>query len=125
MTIVTAEQNRRTETPNGVMTTLASPTQGSTAGLSLWRVSLNSAAQGPHHVFDSEQIWTVLTGTATLLLGDDTHQLSAGDTVVLPADVPRQFTAGERFEALVAGHGGAVVRVADDPEPRGTPAWIS
>lgn len=124
MSVVTAAENRRTETPNAVMTTLASPTQGQTAGLSLWRVSMSRDAEGPHHVFDTEQVWTVLSGTASVLVGEATHQLAAGDTVVLPAGVARRVTAVEGFEALVAGHGGAVAQVVGEPDPRGTPAWI-
>jgi quercetin dioxygenase-like cupin family protein len=125
MPVVTAAENRRTETPNAVMTTLASPTQGETAGLSLWRVSMTRDAEGPHHVFDTEQIWTVLSGSATVLVGDDLHQLTTGDTVVIPAGVARRITAGDGFEALVAGHGGAVAQVVGEPDPRGTPAWIA
>ena len=75
-------------------------------------------------MFDSEQIWTVLSGTATVLVGEQTHQLAAGDTVVLPAGVARRVTTGEGFEALVAGHVGAVAPVVGEPDPRGTPAWI-
>jgi quercetin dioxygenase-like cupin family protein len=125
VSVVPATENRRTETPNAVMTTYASPTQGPTASLSLWRVAMNPHAQGPHHTFDSEQVWTVLAGEATLLLGDDTVSLAAGDTVVLPAGLPRRFTAGERFEALVAGYGTAIVSVPGETTDRGTPPWIA
>jgi quercetin dioxygenase-like cupin family protein len=125
MPIVSAAENRRTETPNGVMTTYASPTQGPTESLSLWRVAMNPYAKGPHHVFDTEQVWTVLAGDATLLLGDDTVSLTTGDTVVLPAGIPRQFTAGTRFEAVVAGYGAATVSVPGEAAHRGTPHWIS
>ena len=31
---------RRTETPNAVMTTLASPTQGPTGRISLWKIAM-------------------------------------------------------------------------------------
>jgi quercetin dioxygenase-like cupin family protein len=125
MTVLAAEENRRTETPNAVMTTHASPSLGSTDGLSLWRVEMQAGAQGPPHAFDSEQIWTVLAGKATLMLGDDTVQLVAGDTVVLPAGAVRRFTADEHFEAIVAGHGSAVVRVPGEQDDRGTPPWIA
>ena len=41
MTLIPASKARRTETPNAVMTTLASPTLGA-AGRSLWRVDMRS-----------------------------------------------------------------------------------
>lgn len=115
---------RVTETPNAVMTTYASPTQGSTE-LSLWRVEMKEGAQGPLHVFDSEQIWTCLTGTATIKLDDDTIQLKPADTAVLPAGATRQVSAGPDFTALVAGYGTAKVSVPGEESDRGTPAWIA
>ena len=45
--LVRAGQARRTETPNALMTTLASPSQGPTAGLSMWRVEMRAGQQGP------------------------------------------------------------------------------
>ena len=115
---------RVTETPNAVMTTYASPTQGS-AELSLWRVEMKDGAQGPLHVFDTEQIWTALTGRATVEVDDRTVELVAGGTVVLPAGANRRITADDAFTAVVAGYGTAKVSVAGEDGDRGTPAWIS
>jgi quercetin dioxygenase-like cupin family protein len=115
---------RVTETPNAVMTTYASPTQGST-DLSLWRVEMKADARGPLHVFDSEQIWTALTGTATIELGDDTIAVTEGETIVFPAGVPRRITATAAFTALVTGYGQAKVTVPGEDADRGTPPWIS
>ena len=58
--LVRAGQARRTETPNALMTTLASPSQGPTAGLSMWRVEMRAGQQGPPHAFDTEQVWHLL-----------------------------------------------------------------
>ena len=124
MSVLTPEQYRSTETPNAVMTTLASPSQGS-SGLSLWRVAMKGGAQGPLHVFDSEQIWTAVTGTASVELAGETVHVGPGQTVVLPAGANRRITAREDFTALVAGHGTARVSVVGDTSDRGTPPWIS
>jgi quercetin dioxygenase-like cupin family protein len=115
---------RVTETPNGVMTTYASPTQGS-AELSLWRVEMKDGAQGPLHVFDTEQIWTALTGKATVEVEDRTTDLGAGETVVIPGGASRRITAGREFTAMVAGYGTATVSAPGDDANRSTPAWIS
>jgi quercetin dioxygenase-like cupin family protein len=115
---------RVTETPNAVMTTYASPTQGS-AELSLWRVEMKEGAQGPLHVFDTEQIWTALTGEATVEVDDRTVDLGAGETVVIPGGASRRITAGAEFTAVVAGYGTATVRVVGEDGDRGTPPWIS
>lgn len=115
---------RVTETPNGVMTTYASPTLGSQE-LSVWRVEMKAAAQGPVHVMDSEQVWTGLSGHATISLGGDELELTEGVAVVLPAGVERRVKATEDFAALVAGYGNAKASVPGEDTDRGTPPWIS
>jgi quercetin dioxygenase-like cupin family protein len=124
MSVRSPAEYRTTETPNAVMTTLASPTQG-TSGLSLWRVTMKDGAQGPLHIFDSEQIWTALSGTASIELEAGAVDLIAGGTVVLPAGATRRITARKDFAAIVAGYGAAKVTVVGEDDDRGTPAWIS
>lgn len=121
---VRAGQNRRTETPNATMTTLASPTLGATAGLSMWQVEMAAGARGPSHVFDSEQLWTVFEGRVSVSVSGEAIELEAGDTLVLPAGAERQISATTAARLLVCGHGDAVVRVPGEDAPRGTPAWI-
>ncbi|GAB3813701.1 cupin domain-containing protein [Kribbella italica] len=115
---------RVTETPNAVMTTYASPTQGSQE-LSVWRVEMKATAQGPVHVVDSEQVWTGLSGHARISLGTEELELKAGEALVLPAGVERQVTATEDFTAVVSGYGHAKVSVPGEDTDRGTPPWIS
>jgi quercetin dioxygenase-like cupin family protein len=125
ITTVRAGENRRTETPNATMTTLASPTLGSTAGLSMWQVEMAAGARGPLHVFDSEQIWTVLEGELSVAADNQRCELSAGDTVVLAAGVQRQISARTAVRLLVCGRGDAVARVPGEDASRGTPPWIA
>jgi quercetin dioxygenase-like cupin family protein len=122
---VRAGENRRTETPNATMTTLASPTLGATAGLSMWCVEMTEGAQGPRHVFDSEQLWTVLEGELSVLVAGETAGLAAGDTLVLRAGVERQISATTAVRLLVCGYGAAVARVPGEDASRGTPPWIA
>ena len=125
MPVVTAADKRRTETPNATMITLASPTLGGSAGLSLWRVSMRAGARGPQHVVDSEQLWTVLAGAVTITLGGEAHDLRSGDTIVVPAGVERQVEAVRPAQLLVCGYGTASVSVPGEEAPRGTPPWIA
>jgi quercetin dioxygenase-like cupin family protein len=111
---------RVTETPNAIMTTLASPSLGS-AELSLWQVSMAAGQRGPLHAFDAEQIWHVLAGAVDV----SGRELAAGDTLVLPAGELRRITALSDARIVVCGRGDAVVRVAGEPEPRGVPPWIA
>jgi quercetin dioxygenase-like cupin family protein len=123
--VIRAAQTRRTETPNATMTTQASPTLGASSGLSLWRVEMATGARGPRHVFDSEQLLTVLEGEISVDVDGELTDLTAGDTVVLPAGVERQIAATATTRLQVCGHGNAVVRVPGEDAPRGTPPWIA
>jgi len=122
--LVRAAQARRTQTPNARMTTLASPSQGLTAGLSMWLVEMRAGQQGPPHVFDTEQIWHLLKGEAEVTVGAGKLVLGPGDTVVLPAGPERQVSAPADAQLVVCGHGDAVVCVPGEAAPRRTPPWI-
>lgn len=92
MPVIRDADSRRTETPNAVMTTLASPTQGGSRH-AVWRVDMVPEASGPAHAFDTDQVWTVLAGGARIDLADETIVVAAGDTVIMPADAQRQVFA--------------------------------
>jgi quercetin dioxygenase-like cupin family protein len=124
MSVIRHADSRRTTTPNAVMTTHASPTQGGSA-LAVWHVEMAAGAAGPQHSFDTEQVWTALDGAATIELDGETLTVLPGDTVVMPLGVPRRVfadaTAG--FAAVVAAPAGARATV-----PGGQPvlpAWIA
>lgn len=124
LTTVRASERRVTETPNAVMTTVASPSLGRST-TSLWLVEMHPGAVGPEHAFDGELIWAVTRGTGRLTSEGSTCELGAGDTVVLPGGAMRQFTAGpEGFTAVVTGPGGSTVTRADG-EPAGVPPWVA
>ncbi|POM27801.1 hypothetical protein BTM25_22230 [Actinomadura rubteroloni] len=124
MTVIRHADARRTETPNAVMTTLASPAQGG-ADLSVWRTEMGGGAAGPRHTSGTGQVWTFLTGSAAVDLGGDRLDLAEGDTAVLPADVPRQVTAGpDGFTAVVAAQAGTVVYDVGGRDERIVPDWV-
>ena len=124
MPVIPAAAARRTETPNAVMTTLASPTQGGAAH-ALWRVDMAPGQAGPAHVFDAEQVWTVLDGGATLALSGVEHAVGPGDTVVIPAQAQRRVVAGAGgLTAIVTAAPGARARLVDGTD-RGVPAWVA
>jgi quercetin dioxygenase-like cupin family protein len=124
MTLIRKAEARRSETPAGVMTTFASPTQGG-AGLSIWRVDSAGGAAGPEHLIDAEQVWTFLEGTATVRLAGETLSIAAGDTVVMPADVVRQVSAGaDGFTAVVAAPAGAQASMPGSADKM-LPPWIA
>jgi len=124
MTLISHADARRTETPNAVMTTLASPTLGG-AERSIWRVDMDPGSAGPAHIFDVEQVWTVLSGSATIELAAQSITAGPGDTVVMPAAVVRQVHADPRagFSAIVTATAGARASLPDGTN-HGVPPWI-
>ncbi|HTS99814.1 MAG TPA: cupin domain-containing protein [Streptosporangiaceae bacterium] len=124
MPVIRRAERRRTETPNAVMTTLASPSQGG-AGQALWRVDMRPGQAGPPHAFDAEQVWTVLDGGATVDLDGQPLAVGPGDTVVMPAGVPRRVTADPAagLAAIVAAPAGA--RASTPGGEKLVPAWIA
>ncbi|MET7773910.1 cupin [Nocardia sp. NPDC005366] len=124
MTLIRHTETRRTETPGGVMTTLASPTQGDT-GQALWRVEVRPDVAGPVHTIDAEQIWTVLTGQLIVDLDGTKLTAAEGDTVVLRADAQRQVTGGgDGFTAIVTAPAGARARTPGG-DTAIVPPWIA
>ncbi|ACZ90855.1 cupin domain-containing protein [Streptosporangium roseum] len=135
MTVIRHAESRRTETPNAVMTTLASPTQGG-SGQAVWRVDMRPGQAGPLHAIDTEQVWTVLDGGATVELDGEKLTIGPGDTLVIPADVPRRLTSDPAagLAAIVVALAGMRAYVIDDTRvsadcaiPDGDkvlPAWV-
>jgi quercetin dioxygenase-like cupin family protein len=124
MPVVRTSDARRSSTPNATMTTFASPTLGG-AEVALWQVEMVPGATGPLHWFDVEQVWTVLAGAARIELGDEPVDVGPGDTVVMPAELPRRVHADPEagFTAMVAAPGGALA-TAPGAEPV-LPPWIA
>lgn len=124
MEVIRGADARHTETPNAVMTTYASPSQGGSAR-SLWRVEMAPGAQGPVHAMDSEQTWTVLRGSATVTVAGERLDLASGDTVVIPCALERQIAADPRdgLAAIVSGSGDS--RASSPGHETAVPPWIA
>lgn len=123
MSVIRSTDARRTETPNAVMTTYASPTQGGT-GLALWRVEMQAARSGPRHSMDTEQVWTFLTGTAVVDL--DGEELVLGRQATpssCPCGLPRVMRSEDGFTAVVAAPAPSMA-VNLDTGDRVAPPWI-
>lgn len=115
---------RTSETPNAVMTTLASPSLSGTRDLSLWRVHAKAGAVGPINAFDSEQIWTLMTGEASFVVDGEMIALGEGDTIHLAATATRQMTIAADAEFIASGYGSAKVTAPGADSDGMTPPWI-
>lgn len=116
---------RVTVTPNAAMTTLASPTQGASSRVCLWRVEMAAEARGPRHTIDAEQAWHLLEGSATFTVGGQDVEMAAGDTMVIPEAIERQIATGAGAHFVVSCPAGALATPMGDgsAEPV-APAWM-
>lgn len=121
--IVRANEARITETPNAMMTTLASPTMSGSA-TSMWIVKMTANAAGPMHTMDSEQIWHVLAGTAQCEIEGEACAMGQGDSLRISGGANRQFTAITDVTMVVSGESAATASRDDGSNPV-VPPWIS
>lgn len=110
MHVITTAPEHVTVTPNATMTGLAAPSRGS-AELSTWHVDMPAGNTGPEHAVSREQVWTLTAGSLEITCDGRTETVRAGQTLVLPADVPRRVHAPERCEAYVVMRCDGVVSV--------------
>jgi len=101
---------------------LASPCRGA-AETCMWRLALEPGAPGVPHRVTREEIFVALRGTAVATIDRSEQTLSAGDTLVVPANTEFSLAnpGGEPFEAMVAlPVGGQAITGQDAPF---TPPW--
>jgi quercetin dioxygenase-like cupin family protein len=53
------------------------------------------------HTAPHDAILQVVDGTARITVDDDEHEVAAGETIVLPADVPHAVDAATPFKMLL------------------------
>src|SRR3954470_19579266 len=107
------------ETPNAVMTTLASPSLNGSR-LAVWRVDMEPGTSGPEHEVDQEQVLTVTDGELSVTLEGAEHRLCAGEALTLPAAAVRRVVNARaiRATAMVSSLPGALATAAGrDPVP--------
>jgi quercetin dioxygenase-like cupin family protein len=81
---------------NGV---LARAVQG--AQITMAVVELEAGGVVPEHRHHNEQLGLVLKGSLTFRIGDERRELVAGDTYVIPADVPHDVAAGDQGAVVI------------------------
>jgi quercetin dioxygenase-like cupin family protein len=90
------------------ITSLIGPSRGSDE-IAMFRTEVPPGSGLPPHRHDHIDAFTVLSGTVTFHLGDETVELREGDSAVVPIGVRH---------ALEAGQGGALLMVTMVPGTR-------
>ncbi len=80
--------------------------------LAVWSQAIDPSGATPPHRHDCEEVVVVLDGEGVLLIEGREERFRAGDTVIIPRDVPHQIIAGgDRPLRLVAALAMAPVEV--------------
>jgi mannose-6-phosphate isomerase-like protein (cupin superfamily) len=100
--------------PGATFTSLATPARGSIS-TSVWRVALAPGAPATPHEVTHEEIFVVLSGTASVRIGDHRSEAGAGATIIVPPDTRFEISsAGDHaVEALCCLPVGGKARLAD------------
>jgi quercetin dioxygenase-like cupin family protein len=100
----------------------ASPSRGAN-DLLLFRVFLEDGAAMPRHTHDHDEVYQVVSGSATAVIGGDRFEVAEGDTVIVPAGAEHQaFVDGGRRAELVSSMLRGTVMIRPSGE-RVTPPW--
>jgi len=121
-TIIRAEEAPTFGADDIEITGYASPTRGSER-VSAWKVRLPPGAASPVHQLTEGEAFIALEGRGTFELGDRRHEITAGDAICVPPEVPFRLanSAGEPFEAICCMVVGGKGQIGDG-EPF-TPPW--
>ena len=57
-------------------------------------VELDPGSVVPEHRHENEQLGVVLSGAVSMRIGDETREITAGDTYVIRPDLPHEARAG-------------------------------
>lgn len=53
------------------------------------------------HVTSGDAMVQILDGTAKIIIGDDIFNVKAGETIIMPSDIPHSLEACEKFKMLL------------------------
>ncbi|PRX43576.1 Cupin domain-containing protein [Prauserella shujinwangii] len=87
MTLATLACAPRFENAGFVFRPLAVPSRGS-AELAVWALEAPPGAESERHTVSREEVLVLHEGRMAVEVGDDRHELTPGDAVIVPPDTP-------------------------------------
>jgi quercetin dioxygenase-like cupin family protein len=93
MPVIRAAEARRADGAGTRRAGLATPSLGASE-LIVCSVDAELGWQGSPHKHDREEVVLVVGGSGTVTLDDESHEVAAGDTVIVPPGVVHSFAAG-------------------------------
>ena len=100
--------------PGATFTSLASPARGSIS-TSVCRVAIAPGTPATPHEVTREEIFVILSGRASVRIGEERHEAAPGDAIVIPPDTCFEIssTGDDALEALCCLPVGGRARLAD------------
>jgi quercetin dioxygenase-like cupin family protein len=111
------------ELGGNTITSLAAPTRGADEA-ALFRIDLPPGGGLPRHHHDHLDVFTVEGGGGTFFLGDEAHDLEAGDSVVVPIGEWHHLVAGPRGASIVVTMLARTKLIREDGSEI-VPPWVS
>ncbi|MFT3983030.1 MAG: cupin domain-containing protein [Lachnospiraceae bacterium] len=78
-----------------------SRTLAQNSAVSITLFSFDQGEEISTHASDGDAMLTVLEGNALITIGGKLHELSQGQTIVMPAGIPHAVAAGSPFKMLL------------------------
>lgn len=94
MPVARSADNPTFELGGSTITGLVAPSRGATECI-LYRIDVPGGGRLPPHRHDHEDVFTLLAGSGTVHIDDEAHEISAGDSVVVPIGALHRLEAGE------------------------------
>ncbi len=69
--------------------------------VSITLFSFDEGEEISSHASTGDAMVTVMEGTASITIGETLHEVTAGQTIVMPADIPHAVAAKSRFKMLL------------------------
>lgn len=104
------------------VTSFAAPARGSEE-TALFRADLPPGGGLPPHHHDHFDVFTLMAGSATFHLGEEVHELAAGDSAVVPIGVRHHLEAGPDGASIVVVMVPGTSLIRDDGS-RSVPEWV-
>lgn len=122
MPIERAADHPTFELGGNTITSYAAPGRGSEE-TALYRADVPPGGGLPPHHHDHFDVFTVVEGSGMFHLGDEVHELVAGDAAVVPVGVRHYLEAGPDGASLVVAMFPGTTLIRDDGSEL-VPEWV-
>lgn len=124
MSVERAHEHPSFELGGNTITSLAAPSRGAREA-ALFRIDVPAAGGLPPHHHDHLDVFAVESGTGTVHIDDDSFDLVAGDSVVVPAGAVHHLEAGDDGVTIVVTMLAGTKLVRADDGSVIVPPWVS